>query len=138
MQCCCGGCATDGVFGYLYQGGAFRGRRYRSRVRQPAHLLLNCVSTHALTSRFVAYYEAAQRNVDRTFAFGLNALRVREHISVTARARSAQRTGVFALVLDALARSRYDSMSPSMSFGACVSTASMPDYGCYTQKLKSV
>jgi hypothetical protein len=75
---------------------------------------------------------------DRAFAFLDRGFRVREDISMTARARSAQRTGVLALVLDALALSLYDSISPSMLYGACISTPSMHDDGCYTQTLKSV
>jgi hypothetical protein len=64
--------------------------------------------------------------------------RVIEDISMTARVHSAHRTGVLALVLDALALSRYDSISPSMLYGACIATPSMHDDGCYTQNLKYV
>jgi len=85
-----------------------------------------------------ASVKAAQRNFDRAFVFDLNPSPLREDISVTARARFAQRTGFYARSLDALALSVDDSISSSIVYGTCISMPSMLDDGCYTQNLKSV
>ena len=89
--------------------------------------------SHAQTACIDASVKAAQRNFDRAFAFGLNPPPLREDISVTARARFAQRTGFYARSLDALALSVDDSISSSMLYGTCISMPSMLDDSSYTK-----
>ena len=58
--------------------------------------------SHALTVWFALQSLTGQRNFDITLRFDLNAPCESANISLTAFARFAQRTGVFALVLVAL------------------------------------
>ena len=71
--------------------------------------------------------------------FDLNQARVRAHTLLTALARSAQCTGFYAWILDALSRARALTISKSMLHVVAGAHAHLgPAHFSYTQNLKSV
>ena len=84
-------------YGYLV--GTFEGRLF---VRDPTAYetgIPTWLVSHAWTVASIRWFYARQQFFDRILTFGLNPPNVLEHISVTARACSAQWTGVLAMVL---------------------------------------
>ena len=82
-----------------------------------------CIVSHAQNATIDAWFYARQPIFARTFYFGLNPPSVLEHISLTARARAAQWTGVLAMVLVAFLAESLILFASSTLYGACVSSA---------------
>ena len=80
------------------------GHLFSRGVSLRAYLVPDVVSTHGLTRCFALIFAVGQGFFDRTLRFDLNALRVLAHTSLTALARSAQWSGIYAWHLDALVR----------------------------------
>ena len=80
------------------------GRLSSHGVSLRACLVPDVVSTYGLTRCFALIFAVGQGFFDRTLRFDLNALRVLAHCSLTALARSAQWSGIYAWHLDALVR----------------------------------
>ena len=74
------------------------------RASLRAFVVPDVVSTHGLTRCFALIFAVGQGFFDRTLRFDLNALRALAHTSLTALARSAQWSGIYAWHLDALVR----------------------------------
>ena len=74
------------------------------RASLRAFVVPDVVSTHGLTRCFALIFAVGQGFFDRALRFDLNALRVLAHTFLTALARSAQWSGIYAWHLDALVR----------------------------------
>ena len=97
--------APGGYDPYLRSVGRLMARVLGRGVSPRATLVPTAVCTHGRTGGIDAYSEAGHTIFDMALRFDSNGPCELSHISLTAHARSAQWTGVYAHCLDALARS---------------------------------
>jgi hypothetical protein len=132
------GCTFGGIGAHLQRVGTFEGHRFGSGMPPPAPLVPMCVTTHGRTVCFDAYYEARQCFLYWIAHTHASYPRELAHISLTALARSAQCTGFYAWILDALSRARALTISRACSTVAGAHAHLGPAHVSYTQNLKSV
>ena len=132
------GYAFGGIGAHLQRVGAFEGHRFGSGMPPPAPLVPMCVTTHGRTVCFDAYYEARQCFLYWIAHAHASYPRELAHISLTALARSAQCTGFYAWILDALLRGGAMTILTVMLARSTISRYVTHAHVGYTQNLKSV
>ena len=127
-----------GIDAYLWRLGGLKGRTFRRDISSCAHDLRSWFVSHAHAARFDAYYKARQCFLYRIARAHASYPRELAHISLTALARSAQCTGFYAWILDALSRARALTISRAWCTVAGAHAHLGPAHVGYTQNLKLV